>query len=286
MNHVELFESYRGYVFGIAYRMLGSVMDAEDCLQETFLRWQSHAEQVENPRAWLATVATRWCLDQLNTARHQREQYIGEWLPEPLIIAAPSSNLEQLESLSTAFLVLLERLSPAERAVFLLHKVFGYEYSEIAEIVGKTPAACRQLGHRAAEHVAQARPRFKVEPSVQQRLSEQFLQSCATGDLNGLMSLLTEDVVLRSDGGGVVQAARNPIYGPTAVGRFLLGVLPKLPANSIFEPRLINGQAGFVALVDGHASGTLILDMFDQQIAGIYIMLNPQKLQHLTQPLG
>ncbi|XSG76370.1 sigma-70 family RNA polymerase sigma factor [Herpetosiphon llansteffanensis] len=283
MNQIELFESYRGYVFGIAYRMLGSVMDAEDCLQEVFLRWQSHAEVVENPRAWLATVATRWCLDQLNTARHQREQYIGEWLPEPLITPAPSSELEQAESLSTAFLVLLERLSPAERAVFLLHKVFGYEYSEIGEIVGKSAAACRQLGHRAAEHVAQARPRFKVEPSVQQRLSTQFLQSCATGDLNSLMSLLAEDVVLRSDGGGVVQAARNPIYGPSAVGRFLLGVLPKLPANSIFEPRLINGQPGFVAMVDGHASGTLILDLLDQQIGGIYIMLNPHKLQHLSQ---
>ncbi len=166
--------------------MLGSVMDAEDCLQEVFLRWQSHAEQIENPRAWLATVATRWCLDQLNTARHQREQYIGQWLPEPLITAAPSSELEQAESLSTAFLVLLERLSPAERAVFLLHKVFGYDYSEIGTIVGKSAAACRQLGHRASEHVAQTRPRFNVEPSVQQRLSEQFLQSCATGDLNQL----------------------------------------------------------------------------------------------------
>ncbi|KPL91131.1 RNA polymerase sigma-70 factor [Herpetosiphon geysericola] len=283
MNHIELFESYRGYLFGIAYRMLGSVMDAEDCLQEVFLRWQSHAEAVQNPRAWLATVATRWCLDQLNTARQQREHYIGEWLPEPLITPAPSSELEQAESLSTAFLVLLERLSPAERAVFLLHKVFGYEYSEIGEIVGKSAAACRQLGHRAAAHVSQARPRFKVEPSVQQRLSTQFLQSCATGDLQSLMSLLAEDVVLRSDGGGVVQAARNPIYGPSAVGRFLLGVLPKLPANSIFEPRLINGQPGFVAMVDGHASGTLILDLLDQQIGGIYIMLNPHKLQHLAQ---
>ncbi|MBM7845531.1 RNA polymerase sigma-70 factor [Herpetosiphon giganteus] len=283
MNQIELFESYRGYLFGIAYRMLGSVMDAEDCLQEVFLRWQSHVEAVANPRAWLATVATRWCLDQLNTARHQREQYIGEWLPEPLITPAPSSELEQAESLSTAFLVLLERLSPAERAVFLLHKVFGYEYSEIGEIVGKSAAACRQIGHRAAAHVAQARPRFNVEPSVQQRLSTQFLQSCATGDLESLMSLLAEDVVLRSDGGGVVQAARNPIYGPSAVGRFLLGVLPKLPANSIFEPRLINGQPGFVAMVDGHASGTLILDLLDQQIGGIYIMLNPYKLQHLAQ---
>jgi RNA polymerase sigma-70 factor, ECF subfamily len=279
------FDAYRPLLFSIAYRMLGSVMDAEDVVQDAYLRWQSAADAaVESPKAYLSTIVTRLCLDHLRSARVQREEYVGPWLPEPLVTEqAPdvADTAALHESLSMAFLVLLESLTPVERAVFLLHDVFGYEFTEIAAIVGKSEANCRQLARRARGYVEARRPRFEPSTAQQDRLTRQFLRACTTGDLPGLVATLADDVTCWSDGGGKVAATRRPVRGRDAVARLLVGIARKAPAGLDTRLTCVNGQPGFVSYLDGRPFAVLLLDIADARIQGVRLVINPDKLQHL-----
>jgi RNA polymerase sigma-70 factor (ECF subfamily) len=242
MTQVDTFTEYRPLLFSISYRMLGSVMDAEDAVQETYLRWEQATEaDIESPKAYLSTIITRLCIDQLRSARVQREQYIGPWLPEPLItedITDMEDHAAIADSLSMAFLVVLESLGPVERAAFLLREVFDYDYAEVAAIIDKSESNCRQLVHRAKAHVKEQRPRFDTSRAQAEEVTKQFLLAATSGDMDGLMSLLSSDATLWSDGGGKVNAALNPIYGADKVSRFMLGILKKTPEKLI--PRLVH----------------------------------------------
>lgn len=277
------FTQHRPLLFSIAYRMLGSVMDAEDMVQETFLRWQQAAEnEVQSPKAYLTAIITRLCIDHLRSARVQRESYLGPWLPEPLLTDDTTGTAELAtlsDSLSMAFLVLLEKLSPLERAVFLLREVFDYDYAEIAAIVGKTEANCRQLVRRARQHLSNGRPRFQTSPTEQQTLTIQFAQACATGDLDGLLQVLAEDITLWSDGGGKVSAARRPILGSDRVARFLLGLVKKAPPDLATRFARVNGRPGFVTYVGGNPLMVLSLETGNGRIQAIHIVVNPDKLK-------
>jgi RNA polymerase sigma-70 factor, ECF subfamily len=279
----EDFERHRSLLFSIAYRMLGSVADAEDVVQETYLRWRDVTEEeVRSPKSYLSAMVTHLSINRLRSARAQREQYVGPWLPEPLLsdraeeVAGPS---ELDESLSIAFLVLLESLNPVERAVFLLREVFDYDYEEISRIVDKSEANCRQIARRARQSVAARRPRFEHSREQEERLTERFVEACTSGDMEGLLGLLSEDVTLWSDGGGKVAAAPYPIYGPERVARFLLGVLRTVPPGFSARPTRVNGGPGVVGYVDGHPTGVVALDVADDRIRGVRIVVNPEKLR-------
>src|SRR5919199_1362902 len=245
------FDRYRLLLFSIAYRMLGSVMDSEDVVQEAFVRWQGAPEgEVRSPRAYLSKVVTRLSIDQLRSAQVRREEYVGPWLPEPLTGELPATDVADEavldESLSMAFLVLLESLTPTERAVFLLREVFDYDYGEISRLVGKSEANCRQIARRARQSVAARRPRFESSSEQEKRLMGSFLEACMSGDMEGLLGLLAEDITLWSDGGGNVRAALNPIHGSDKVARFLLGILSKAPPGLVVRWARINGQPGVI----------------------------------------
>ncbi|HYP41898.1 MAG TPA: RNA polymerase sigma-70 factor [Chloroflexia bacterium] len=285
-DSVEVFNKHRALLFSIAYRMLGSAADAEDILQEAFLRWQrANEEEVRSPRSYLSAVVTRLCIDQLRSAKARREVYVGPWLPEPIMtqhMPDMTGTQELAESLSIAFLVVLESLSPVERAVFLLREVFGYDYAEIARIVGKSEANCRQITHRAQQRIHERRPRFHATHEQQERVTQEFMRACANGNLHGLMALLTNNAVLMSDGGGKAQAARNPIYGPNNIARFILGILAKSPPNVSIRLDEVNGQPGIVTSLAGETIAVLVLDVQDEQIRGVHIVANPDKLQALS----
>ncbi len=285
-SRLATFEQYRGRLFSIAYRMLGSVADAEDILQEAFIRWQAAKDEIRSPRGLLVTMVTRLCINHLESARVRREEYVGEWLPEPLVTDPkndPSQVLRIDESLSMAFLVLLERLTPTERAVFLLREIFEYEYSEIATILEQTEANCRQILRRARQHVAEARPRFRASPEERHNLLERFLQATSRGDMDGLVDLLASDVVLHSDGGGKALAVPNLISGADKVARGILGSLKKLvPHNLLTRMAVINGQPGIVSYLEGQPYSVLTLDTRDGRIRAIYVLTNPEKLAHLA----
>ena len=289
MNRVEDFNQYRSLLFAIAYRMLGSVMDAEDMVQETFLRWQQASVQaIQSTQAYLTTIMTRLCIDHLRSARVRREQYVGPWLPEPMVTAKaadPMAMAELSDSLSMAFLVLLERLSPLERAVFLLREVFDYDYEAIGRMVEKSPANCRQIARRARQHLALEKSRFQTTPQQQEQLTQQFMQAFSQGELQGLLDLLTDDVTVWSDGGGKAIAALKPIHGAQKVARFLraihrrahkLGVVPQ--ATRV----VVNGQAGVVYAAAGQVESVMTLDVVDAQIQTIYFVRNPDKLMGLS----
>jgi RNA polymerase sigma-70 factor (ECF subfamily) len=278
MMEVVDFEAHRPLLFGIAYRMLGDRAAAEDAVQETFLRARD-APPLESPRAWLSTVVTRLCLDQLKSARARRESYVGPWLPEPL----PTSDdpLLSRETISIAFLVLLETLSPVERAVFLLHEVFDYSHAEVAEIVGKEEAAVRQILHRAKQHVVARRPRFAGSREQHQRLLMGFVQACTGGDVDGLKKLLADDVVSLSDGGGKVLAALNPVEGADKVARMLVGLTRKGAAGATWELRTINGDIAVVGFLGGRVDSVLTLATDGEKITEIEIVRNPDKLSRL-----
>lgn len=285
-NHEETFNQYRPLLFSIAYRMLGSTMDAEDMVQETFLRWQTALRDgettIDSPKAYLSAVVTRLCIDNLRSAHSQRESYIGPWLPEPLLTEeAPDPAGSLSESLSIAFLVVLENLSPLERAVFLLREIFEYEYSEIAGIVDKTEANCRQMVKRARDHIAAKRPRFNVSSEQRERITMQFLQVCATGDMQGFLSLLEDDITLLSDGGGKAQAARHPVFGADHVARFVFGILKKAPENYSIKLASINGATSIISYVGNDPVAVLTLDIAGEKIRGIHIVANPDKLKHI-----
>ncbi|GIV96768.1 MAG: DNA-directed RNA polymerase sigma-70 factor [Herpetosiphonaceae bacterium] len=282
MPQLEEFNRHRPLLFSIAYRMLGSVMDAEDIVQEAFLRWQSAAEdEIQSPKAYLSTIVTRLCIDQLRSAKAQREQYIGIWLPEPLVDRQPDAGEQVVlsESLSLAFLVLLEQLTPLERAVFLLREVFDYDYAEIARIVGRSEAACRQLLHRARQRITDGRPRFTATQEQQRRVTALFFQACASGDMQGLLTLLAEDITVWSDSGGLVPAARRPVRGCHNVARFLLGLARHAPADLAIVPAQINGQAGFITYIGGRPQSVVALEIAGERIQAIRIVVNPEKLR-------
>jgi RNA polymerase sigma-70 factor (ECF subfamily) len=283
MNWAEAFEEHRPLLFSIAYRMLGTIMEAEDILQEAFLRCQGRlVEEVDSPRAYLSSVVTRLCIDHLRSAQVQREEYIGPWLPEPLVTdssATPQGALALSESLSMAFLVLLESLNPVERAVFLLHEVFDYDYATIAEMVGKSEANCRQMVSRARRHIAERRPRFDVSPSQQSRVVKKFMHTLNTGDVEGLIAVLDEDVTWWSDGGGMIGVAKKPIQGAEKVARFALNLLRMAPENTVARPVEINGGPGFIVYVDGKPFNTLSFDILEDRIVGIRAVVNPDKLR-------
>jgi RNA polymerase sigma-70 factor (ECF subfamily) len=252
-------------------------------VQEAYLRWREVPEaEVRSPKSYLAAVVTRLSIDRLRSAQVQREEYIGPWLPEPLVTnrAEEGADLVEVdESLSLAFLVVLESLNPVERAVFLLREVFDYDYEEISGIVGKSEANCRQIARRARSAVAARRPRFERSPEQEERLTRRFVETCMNGDMEGLLKLLSDGVKLWSDGGGKVAAAPYPIYGPEGVARFLLRVLRTVPPE--FSARLtrVNGGPGVVGYVDGYPTSVVALDVADSYVQGISIVVNPEKLR-------
>lgn len=287
MPATETFQNHRPYLFAIAYRMLGSVMEAEDMVQEAFLRWrQVEEEEVRSPKAYLAATVTRLCIDHLRSARVQRESYVGSWLPEPLVVMGPMDLTALDDSLSMAMLVLLESLSPVERAVFLLREVFEYEYAEVAAIVERSEAACRQMIKRARERLATRRPRFDSSPEQRAMLTAEFARTCVTGDMNGLLALLTDEAVMLSDGGGKVRAARRPIHGAERVARAMLGILDKLmPPGVVSHFATVNGQPGIVSYLNEQPYNVLAFDVANGRIRALYNVLNPDKLRGVP-PLG
>lgn len=285
-SSVDTFETYRPHLFAIAYRMLGSAMDAEDMVQETYLRYQATPpETVRSLKAYLTTIISRLCVDQLQLARRKREEYVGPWLPEPIHTGEaaetgdPERRAETQESISLAFLVLLEQLQPFERAVFLLREVFAYEFAEVAQILGKSEAACRRSFSRARHHVRAHRPRFPVSPQAHRRLVSSYIQAVQTGELTGLVNLLAENVVLWTDGGGRTRtAALRPIRGRAAVARMILGTKRFWPETYSAEIGEVNGQDALIMRTDGQAWAVLTFDVADDQIQGIWVLANPDKL--------
>lgn len=288
------FEQYRGRLFSIAYRMTGSASEAEDLVQETYLRYRANTgQEINSLKAYLSTIITRLALDYLKSARVAREQYIGAWLPEPILTSEESglslAGLEQREMLSLAFLRLLEKLSPPERAVFLLKEVFDYPFDEIGRILEKSPANCRQIFHRARQALQQNRARFEPEPQRQRQLLMSFLSASQVGDMSALTSLLTQDVVSWSDGGGKVQANLKPVIGPAAVAKFWSFWLDpaRLDAFSVtLTIGEINGSPALLVWLDGNLSLIISLSISEAGIREIDAILNPDKLAFLQKQLA
>ena len=284
---MDEFEKYRPMMFSIAYRMLGSVTEAEDMLQNAYLRYrQMPAGSITSPKAFLSTMVTRLCLNHLQTVRVQRESYLGPWLPEPLLTEddpeSPISQAERLESVSMAFLVLLERLTPVERAVFLLREVFDYPYPEIAEIVGKEEVSCRQILSRAKKFIAAQRPRFTPSAEHHHQLLQQFEEAVQEGDLDGLTQLLASDVTLWTDGGGKVRgAATRTLHGQEAVARFVIASQRYIQARFTTEITQVNGEPAILLRVDGHPFSVVSVTIAQQHIVEIRVIANPDKLRHL-----
>jgi RNA polymerase sigma-70 factor (ECF subfamily) len=280
------FSQYRGLLFSVAYRMLGSVADAEDMVQETFIRWQQGAnDEIRSPRAFLVTVITRLSINQLQSARVRREEYVGEWLPEPLVTDPGSDPLGVLkvdESLSMAFLLLLERLTPMERAVFLLREVFEYEYEEIAKVLGQSEANCRQILSRAKQHVGDIRRRFDASAREHDDLLKRFIQATRSGEMKGLVELLSSEVVLHTDGGGKAVALAKEVRGADKVaGTIIERMSTTLPKNLVARITRINGKPGLVSYLNGKPFSALTLDFRDGLVQTIYVVTNPEKLSHL-----
>ena len=278
---VAVFSRNRSLLFTIAYEITGSAGDAEDVVQNTWLRWSDvDASTVHNPRAFLAQIATRQAMNTVRSAARRREDYVGPWLPEPLITGPDiADDVVLAESVSMAMLVVLQTLSPDERAVFVLREVFGFAHDEIAAAVDKSPAAVRQILHRARGHVQARRPRFDNDPAESAAVLERFAVASATGDLQALMDVLAPDVVLLSDGGGFKQAALRPIFGSDKVGRWLLGVLAKAtPGVSRTEFGMVNGRPATLVYVDDELDTVGTFECADGLVTGLYLIRNPSKL--------
>jgi RNA polymerase sigma-70 factor (ECF subfamily) len=287
-ERAAVFTETRPLLFSIAYRMLGSVADAEDIVQDAYLRWQRAPDlDVREPRAYLTTVVTRLAINELQSARVRRETYVGPWLPEPLMTEhAPdsSASVELAESLSMAFLVMLERLSPIERAVLLLHDVFDFDYPEIARIVDKSEVNCRQLLSRAKRHVVAEEARFDTDRERAARLTERFTEALIAGNLDGMLAVLAEDITLWADGGGKVPgAALRPVHGADAVARFIAGQAARFASSDrTTRPAEINGQPGFVVYASGRPLTALIFHVRGGRIQAIYAVGNPDKLRSVA----
>ncbi len=275
------FETHRDFLVGVAYRMLGSLAEAEDIVQDAYLRWSgTDRSAVENPRAYLARVVSRLCLDRMKSAASRREKYVGMWLPEP-VVTAPTEPIA--DDLSVALLLTLERLSPLERAAFLLHDVFDMDYAVIAETLGRSEAACRQLAARAREHVRDQRPRFEASEETRARITDAFAAALTSGDVEAFSRVLAEDAVFYSDGGGKRLAALNPLVGREKITRFLAGIVRKqmYPEVLRVDRVLINGLPGFVLHTDEGVE-TIAFEIAGDQIAALYAVRNPDKLRHLA----
>jgi RNA polymerase sigma-70 factor, ECF subfamily len=282
MNRLELFNQYRSLLFAIAYRMLASVTEAEDIVQEAWIRWQSTESIVQSPKAFLSTTVTRLCIDHLRSARIKREQYVGTWLPEPLVteLTDVKDCSELAESLSFAFLMLLECLSPSERAVFLLREVFDYDYEEIAKTVGKSIPNCRQIVRRARQHLVLRRPTITIGSHDQDILVEKFLDCWNCGDLQGLIALMAEDITFWSDGGGKVVAAQKALFGCMKVARFLLAIRrSRLTPTLVSQVITVNNQLGVINIVDEKPHSTFSFEFAGNRIRSIFAVVNPEKLK-------
>ncbi|WP_340377784.1 RNA polymerase sigma-70 factor [Streptomyces sp. SS7] len=276
----EAFVAHRNLLFTVAYEMLGSAADAEDVLQETWLRWvDTDLDEVRDRRAYLVRITTRQALNRLRTLSRRKEAYVGPWLPEPLLTTPDvAQDVELAESVSMALMLVLETLSPTERAVFVLREVFDVGYDEIAAAVDKSPAAVRQIAHRARRHVDARRPREAVSARRTRAALESFQRALSTGDLQGFLDVLAPDVVLMSDGGGVRQAALRPISGADKVARFIVGGSRRHQATLTSEFTMVNGGPALVLRVDGEIDGVVAVRFEDDRITGLYYVRNPEKL--------
>jgi RNA polymerase sigma-70 factor (ECF subfamily) len=279
----ETFVAHRNLLFTVAYEMLGSAADAEDVLQETWLRWAKvDLEHVRDQRAYLVRITARQSLNRLRTMRRRKEAYVGPWLPEPLLTAPDvAEDVELAESVSMAIMLVLETLSPTERAVFVLREAFDVSYDEIAAAVDKSPAAVRQIAHRARQHVDARRPREVVSPSETRAALESFQRALETRDLQGLLAVLAPEVVLVSDGGGVKQAALRPIIGAEKVVRFIVGGSGKTEGTLTSDPTVVNGNPALVVRLDGEIDGVIAIRVEDARITGLYYVRNPEKLSRV-----
>jgi RNA polymerase sigma-70 factor (ECF subfamily) len=286
---IEQFQQYRPLLFSIAYRMLGSVAEAEDVVQEAYVRVQSHAtEAIEKPKSYLTTIVTRLCLNQLSAARTQREQYLGPWLPEPILtedkpeLVNPVEQAVTHDSISIAFLVLLESLLPAERAVFLLHEVFDYKFREIAEMLGKSEAACRQLFRRAKRHIADNRPRFKTTPQQHERLLQRFISVVELGEVEAFVQLLAEEVTLVPDGGGERGAAIRVLRGREAVSAFIQGTYRLALKDLHYDLVLLNGQQAILARTAEGRPYFAVFIYSEGEVVNLIHVIAGRKLSALT----
>lgn len=280
------FEEHRSRLFQLAYGMLGRVAPAEDAVQEAYLRWQDvDLEQIDSPAAYLSTIISRLCLDHQKSARNQREQYVGPDLPEPLLESnaeAPDYHTELSDSLSMAFLVLLNNLTPVQRAVFLLHDVFDYDYARIAEAVDKSEANCRKIAQRARDHIQKNRPRFETDHEQKNQLLNSFMEAVQTGDIVELEQMLAKEAILYSDGGGKVTAARKPVFGANKIARFMVGIRKNTEKNKVdMQFTEVNGEPGMLAFIDGDLHSVWSFDIRDGEIQHIFVVLNPEKLEHI-----
>ncbi|MEV6774545.1 RNA polymerase sigma-70 factor [Nocardia sp. NPDC051030] len=289
-SKLDPFVEHRRLLFGTAYQMLGSVADAEDILQDAWLKWHAvDHTTVEYPKSYLVRTVTNLSLNRLTSARATRETYVGPWLPEPLLTAPNAAEeTEMADTVSTAMLVVLETLTPVERAVFVLREVFGYSHAEIAGFLDRPEPTIRQIAHRARSHVQSRRPRFDTDTEARSEITEKFMAACHGGDLNALMELLAPDVTLWNDGGGKVTAARRPLHGPDHVARWMLGVMAKpiwVQAGITLESALINGELGIVTVVGGYRVGAFTYDVRDGHLENIRFQVNPDKVRGLN-PTG
>jgi RNA polymerase sigma-70 factor (ECF subfamily) len=278
-----VFVAHRNLLFTIAYEMLGSAADSEDVLQETWMRWVGvELDRVRDQRAYLVRITTRQALSRLRTLGRRKESYVGPWLPEPLLTAPDvGDDVELAESMSMALMLVLETLSPTERAVFVLRDVFDLSYDEIASAVDKAPATVRQIAHRARQHVAARRPREVPSADQTRSVLRSFQHALTTGDLQGLLDVLAPDVVLLTDGGGIKRAALRPIVGALKVGTYILGGTGKSGVVLTGAPAVVNGSPGLIVLVDDEVDGVLTARIENARIAGLYYVRNPRKLTHI-----
>jgi RNA polymerase sigma-70 factor, ECF subfamily len=286
---LPLFEEHRQLLFGIAYRMLGTVMDAQDMVQDTYVRWQQAApEEIRSPRAWLTTVITRLCINHLQRARVQREEYVGPWLPEPIVDEVgvnPAENAQLADTLSLAFMVLLETLTPTERAVFILREGFDREFAEIAGIVEKSEANCRQILTRARKRIYERRPRFAASPEDAENLIAPFMQAVRNGDLEALLATMASDVVLVADGGGKARALPRPLHGAEPVAKLLINVTRQVDARTENRRQVIvNGLPGFVFVGGDGLPRVMAFGIQNNLIQALFVIANPDKLRHLLEP--
>ncbi|MGH8880030.1 MAG: RNA polymerase sigma-70 factor [Stackebrandtia sp.] len=284
----ELFQQHRGLMFSVAYQMLGSAADAEDVVQETWLRWANvNPETVTQPKAYLVRIATNTALNRLRAAKNRRESYVGPWLPEPLETGPDAAQpVEMAESVSLAMLVVLETLTVDERAVFVLREVFGYPHAQIAQMLGRHESDVRQLAHRARSHVQARRPRFQADHDLHKQLTDRFISAAMTGDLEQIVALLAPDVVLSTDGGGRVRAARRPIHGADKVGRWFAGIAGRTwqgvsPSQLEYSATYLNGVYSLVAYYQETPVSTVTVDIADHAISAIHVIANPDKLRRL-----
>jgi RNA polymerase sigma-70 factor (ECF subfamily) len=287
VSGLDSFVAHRSLLFTVAYELLGSAADAEDVVQETWLRWDGIGADaradVREPRAYLVRIVTRQALNRLRTLARLREDYIGEWLPEPVLTTPDvAEDVEFADNVSLAMLTVLETLTPTERAVFVLREVFDLPFDEIAQATGKSAVAVRQIAHRARSHVAARRPRMEVDRAEQQQVVQRFLAAVTTGDLQGLMDVLAPDAVLIADGGGVVQALRQPVVGAKKISN-LVGGFAKFAPTGVLEPILLNGAPGARLLIDGQLDTVMGFAFEDGRISRIFTVRNPEKLRHVAE---